>query len=98
MIYCIHCTKCSANIYVGQTGDTLYQRMLLNFSKIRTRKTEDPVAKHFCEKKHSIEDFKVVAIEKVSGDKIYREVKESFWIKKLKTFEFPGLNTKIYRH
>jgi hypothetical protein len=36
-------TQCEKNIYVGQTGDKFYQRMLLNFSKIRTQKVEDPV-------------------------------------------------------
>jgi hypothetical protein len=35
VIYCILCTECEKNIYVGQTGDKFYQRMLLNFSKIR---------------------------------------------------------------
>jgi hypothetical protein len=44
-MYCIMCTECKKNIYVGQTGDKFYQRMLLNFSKIRTQKMEDPVAK-----------------------------------------------------
>jgi hypothetical protein len=31
-------------------------------------------------------------------DKIHREVKESLWIKKLKTYEPLGLNTKMERH
>jgi hypothetical protein len=44
VIYCILCTECEKNIYVGQTGDKFYQRMLLNISKIRTQKVEDPVA------------------------------------------------------
>jgi hypothetical protein len=48
VIYCILCTDCEKNIYVGQTGDKFYQRMLLNFSKIRTQKVEDPVAKPLC--------------------------------------------------
>ena len=62
--------------------------MLLNFSKIRTQKVEDPVAKHFCQKNHCVKNFKVIGIEKTgNGDKIYRETKESLWIKKLKTFE-----------
>ena len=43
-IYDIHgdifCTNCDKNIYVGQTGDTFYQRMLLNFSKIRTKRNK----------------------------------------------------------
>ena len=58
--------------------------MLLNFSKIRTGKIDDPVAKHFCGKEHSVKDFSVFGIEKVIGGKIQREVKESLWIKNLK--------------
>ena len=46
---------------------------------------------------HCIEFF--VGIEKTgNGDKIYKETKESLWIKKLKTFERLGLNTKLDRH
>jgi hypothetical protein len=52
------------NIYVGQTGDKFYQRMLLNFSKIRTQKVEDPVAKHFCQKNHCVKNFKVTVHQK----------------------------------
>jgi hypothetical protein len=52
VIYCIFCTKYNRNIYVRQTGDTLYQRMLL-FSKIRTGKIDDPVANHFYQIDHS---------------------------------------------
>ena len=99
VIYCILCTECEKYIYVGQTGDKFYQRMLLNFSKIRTQKVEDPVAKHFCQKNHCVKNFKVIGIEKTgNGDKIYRETKESLWIKKLKTFEPLGLNIKLDRH
>jgi hypothetical protein len=55
--------------------------MLLNFSKIRTQKVEDPVAKHLCQKNHCIKNFKVIGIEKTgNGDKIYRETKEALWI------------------
>ena len=62
--------------------------MLLNFSRIRTQKVKDPVAKHFCQKNHCVKNFKVIGIEKTgNGDKIYRETKESLWIKKtLKKF------------
>ena len=39
-------------------------------------------------KKHCVNNFKVIGIEKTgNGDKIYRETKESLWIKKLKIFE-----------
>ena len=46
LIYSVRCKKCCKMMYVGQTGDTFYQRMLLNFSRIRTRK-HDNVAEHF---------------------------------------------------
>jgi PhoPQ-activated pathogenicity-related protein len=50
-------------MYVGQTEDTFYQRMLLNFSMIRTRK-HDNVAEHFYSENHSVSDFMVIGIEK----------------------------------
>jgi hypothetical protein len=53
--------------------------MLLTFSKIRTGKIYDPVANHFCQihVDHSVDNFKVLGIDQVQGDKIHREVKES---------------------
>ena len=72
--------------------------MLLNFSKTRTKKTEDPVANHSCNNNHTVENYKVIGIERVNGDVNLREVKESFWIKKLKTYEPQGLKKKLDRH
>ena len=97
VVYGIQCTACNKLIYVGQTGDTLYQRQILNFSKIRTRKMDDPIVRHFTQPNHSVENLKVVGIEKVYGTEIYRKVKETFWIKKLQTLEPEGLNTKYER-
>jgi hypothetical protein len=54
------------NIYVGQTGDKFYQRMLLNFSKIRTQKVEDPVANIFVRKTIALK-ISVIGIEKTIG-------------------------------
>ena len=68
--------------------------MLLNFSMIRTRK-EDSVARHFYSNGHSVDDFSVIGIEKIFGDETYRKVRESFWIKKLKTLIPDGLNQQI---
>jgi hypothetical protein len=98
VIYCIFCTKCDRDIYVGQTGDTLYQRILLNFSKIRTGKIDDPVANHLLSNRSLSGQFQVYGIDQVLCDKIHREVKESFWIKTLKTYEPLGLNTKMERY
>ncbi len=81
-------------MYVGQTGDTFYQRMLLNFSMIRTQKQET-VSKHFYTENHPLEHFSVVGIEKVFGNETYRKVREAFWIKKLRTLSPEGLNRQL---
>ena len=61
----------------------MYQRRIHNFSKIRTLKKDDLVAKHcFTKKNHTKENLKVTGIEKVLGTKIYRKVKESSLDKK----------------
>jgi hypothetical protein len=59
--------------------------MLLNFSKIRTQKVEDPVAKHFYQKNHCVKNFSHRNWENRKRWQISRETKESLWIKKLKT-------------
>jgi hypothetical protein len=61
VIYCILCTECEKSIYVGQTGDKFYQRMLLNFSKIKTQKVKDSVGKQFCQKKHCVKNSRLIS-------------------------------------
>jgi hypothetical protein len=39
--------------------------------------TEDPVANHFCKNNHTVENHKVIGIERVNGEVNLREVKES---------------------
>ena len=96
MVYAIFCNKCEKYDYVGETGDTLYQRQLLNLSRIRT-KYDDPVAVHFYTNGHSMKDFSVMGLEKLYGDDTYREIIENFWKTKLKTYRHNGINTKIVR-
>lgn len=93
VVYAIFCKKCDKFVYVGETGDTLYQRQLLNFSLIR-RKKEDPVALHFNSTGHRLEHFRVVGLEKLYSDDIYRKNREVLWKKKLRTYKPYGINTK----
>ena len=88
------CKRCDKTIYVGQTGLSLYERMMVNLSNIRNRK-QDPISEHFTNNGHSINDYKVIIIEKNYGSETARLTKESFWIKKLKTLQPDGLNTQI---
>ena len=93
VVYALFCVKCNKYIYVGETGDTLYQRHILNFSLIR-RHQDDPVAKHFYTDDHTKEDFRIVGIEKLYGSDEYRKTRELLWMKKMKTFKPHGINTK----
>ena len=92
LIYAVFCVKCNKYLYVGETGGTLYQRMLLNFSRIRT-KYNDPMCQHFFNDGHTIDDFKVIGIEKIYKGVTYRQTKERLWKKKMNTYKPNGLNT-----
>ena len=48
------CEICNKIIYVGETGDILYQRHLLNLSLIR-RKVDDSVTNHFYTNNHTVD-------------------------------------------
>jgi hypothetical protein len=68
--------------------------MLLNFSMIRTNNS-DTIVEHFYSKGQSVQEFSVIGIEKKYRDETYRNAKESFWIKKLKTLSPDGVNRQI---
>lgn len=67
---------------------------LCTFSMATTLKhSEDLVPLHFNSNDHTIDDFKVVAIEKIQQNNVfYRTTRESLWIKKLNTIHPVGLN------
>jgi len=83
-VYAVFCERCRAYVYVGETGDTLYQRHLLNLSRIRTRHA-DPVAAHFYSDEHSVADIRVMGLEMLHGSDDYRWMMEQLWKRKLQT-------------
>ena len=91
VVYAVFCKKWTKYVYVGETGDTLYQRQLLNLSRI---KTKYPVAIHFYTDGHTIQDFSVIGLEKLHGDEQYRKTIENLWKVKLSTNRPQGVNTK----
>jgi hypothetical protein len=93
VVYALFCKHCDTFIYVEETGNTLYQRHLLNLSLIRRQKP-DPIAIHFNSTEHSVNDYEIVALEKNYGHHFYRETIEKLWMNKLRTFKPHGLNTK----
>jgi len=79
------CSECDKIIYVGETGTTLYQRTMNHLSSIRNYRHGTPLAKHFNEGNHNIEDFKIIGIEVVKEDSVtYRRLRETDWIKKIR--------------
>ena len=91
-VYLISCKKCGLQ-YVGETENVLHVRMNGHRSDIRTRKTEKPVAAHFCQTDHTMEDLQVRGIEKIHRSSTqWRRERESFWIFTLRMLSPYGLN------
>ena len=78
---------------MGETGATLYQRHVLNLSLIR-RKTDDPVAIHFCTDSHNLSDYSIIGMENLYKGDIYRRFRENLWKKKLNTYAPFGINKR----
>jgi len=93
VVYAVNCRRCSRYVYVGETGGTLYQRHLLNLSRIRTQHS-DPVAVHFYTDGHSMDDFQIMGLEKLSGSDEYRKTIEQLWKGKLRTYRPYGINVQ----
>ena len=91
IIYLVTCNKCKLQ-YVGETGRELRQRVVDHRSAIRTHKNT-PVGVHFNEIGHSMLDFSVTAIEKLTDNTpLARKQREEFWQRRLYT-KFPhGIN------
>ena len=92
LVYLISCKRCGLQ-YVGETENTLHVRMNSHRSDIRMRKTKKPVAAHFCQSDHSMEDLEVRGIEKIHDNNAqWRRERESFWIFTLTTLAPDGMN------
>ncbi|XP_060137720.1 uncharacterized protein LOC132593050 isoform X2 [Zootoca vivipara] len=93
IVYAIKCQQCPSAIYIGQTGQTLRQRINGHKSDIRNHKTEKPVGEHFNLPGHSIQDLKAaVLLQKNFRNRQEREDAKLELITKLKTMEPPGMN------
>ena len=70
-------------------------RMTQHRSAIKTKKVDQPVAKHFNLPNHSITNLRVIAIDQNNtwSDKS-RKAKENFWELNLKTTAPFGLNIR----
>ena len=81
--------------YVGETKRLLKTRLLEHCSDTK-HKRDKPVARHFNQPGHSVDDIKIVAIDRPgsSTDRYLRLALEAKWIQKLQTTAPRGINVK----
>ena len=82
LVYGVWCVQCRKVVYVGQTGDTVYQRTQNHLSSIRcNREGRIPVSKHFTEGGHSEKDFRIIGLERTWGhSEDRRKFREMRWV------------------
>ncbi|XP_019616014.1 PREDICTED: uncharacterized protein LOC109463602 [Branchiostoma belcheri] len=96
IIYMIQCKKCGMQ-YVGETGQTLANRLNGHRSSIKTDK-DTPISAHFNQPNHTVADMEVIGLEKLAygrTEDITRQrrlQRESYWIHQLRTLHPEGLN------
>ena len=92
LVYLIQCKKCGLQ-YIGETENPLHIRINGHRSDINTRKTEKPVAAHFNQPDHCLQDLQVMGIEKIhTNDTTRRKLRESYWIFTMETLTPSGMS------
>ena len=98
VIYGIWCEICQEVIYVGETGGPIYARVQNHLSSIRSTNppVDLPVRRHFLEPGHTIDDLRVVGLERVWRSEVdYRRAREMRWMRLLGTANaVGGLNVR----
>ena len=99
IVYLISCDKCNMQ-YVGETENALHIRMNGHRSDITTKKLDKPVATHFNQPDHSLEDLKVMGIEKIedhNNSRKWRKLRKQYWIFDLRTLTPEGSSSRTNR-
>ena len=74
--------------YVGETKTKLCLRFANHVSSVKTKKLY-PVAIHFNNPNHSINDVEIIVIDACTSNDTHRKLRESHWIHQLKTTLWP---------
>lgn len=92
IIYAILCASCPL-IYIGETQNTLGERLKQHLYLIKRGNRETPLYAHF--QTHPIENVQIVGLESnLNWSKPQRQAAERRWIKNLNTIDPLGLNQK----
>ena len=93
LIYCISCLRCGMQ-YVGQTSNSLKQRLKDHFHKIVHRPDHTELSRHVNRHGHKLEDIKIHVLQLVHGRRRRLNLRrlEEWWIHQLKTKKPLGMN------
>lgn len=91
VVYLIECKKCRI-WYVGQTSNTLQERIRGHFYDIKQGNQFKSVSRHFMGNNHTIRDVSIIGITITTNHINNRLRTEEAWIKTLQTKEPQGLN------
>lgn len=91
IIYVITCKRCNLQ-YVGQTGNTINERLRGHLADIKARNNLKPVSRHFTSDNHSSRDVTIVAIAQTPDNLNIRLRTEECWISRLRSKQPLGLN------
>lgn len=61
VVYLIQCKKCNTQ-YIGQTSNSLKERMYSHFNDIANKNEFKPVSEHFSKRNHTINDVQVMPL------------------------------------
>uniref|UniRef100_A0A8C8SIF0 Tyrosine-protein kinase receptor n=1 Tax=Pelusios castaneus TaxID=367368 RepID=A0A8C8SIF0_9SAUR len=77
VIYATMCRKCPSALYIGQTGQSLRQRINGHKSDIRNCNTAKPVGEHFNLPAHSLDDLLIAVLKQMNNkSQLQRETAE----------------------
>ena len=99
VVYGIWCDVCCSVCYVGETGGCIYTRIQNHLSTIRSENpvVDLPVSRHFKSKGHTIENMRVVGLERVWKPNVYyRRARERRWMTLLGTGQEKGGTNKRF--
>ena len=95
VIYLIQCRRCGHQ-YVGETEQPLRSQINSHrFNIVHSRTDESPVVADFTSEGHTVANLSVMIIDKCwKDDAILRKIRESRWIRSLKTSWPSGMNLR----
>ncbi|XP_041471891.1 uncharacterized protein LOC121421287 [Lytechinus variegatus] len=95
VLYCLLCARCPQAIYIGETSTKFRMRFNNHKSSIQKKRTDLPVARHFCLPGHSLADVKVCIFGGGYKSADERRTAELRIIVKCRSFEGDGMNRDL---